>query len=194
MKIPHNLYKINLNKTGVFAASKEEARKDHAKTTQLLAKLSFVDNEKLITFDESVEDGKYHTYNILQSDSYILDKDQVFELALSGLGYSVAQTIETKIDVSQALMDLAEKPIKLVSQEGSVNNYNTKCEVHMPSYAMTLYNEVMIKEDCCTDELQSCLISGWRIIAACPQPDQRRPDYVLGRFNAGEVESVSAKR
>lgn len=25
------------------------------------------------------------------------------------------------------------------------------------------------------------LDAGWRILAVCPQPDQRRPDYILGR-------------
>lgn len=30
---------------------------------------------------------------------------------------------------------------------------------------------------------ESELNNGWRIIAVCIQPDGRRPDYVLGRYN-----------
>lgn len=34
------------------------------------------------------------------------------------------------------------------------------------------------------DALQKSMDDGWRIIAACPQPDARRPDYIMGRYNA----------
>lgn len=59
--------------------------------------------------------------------------------------------------------------------------YNKKVEVHVPGLGLLNINEVRVEEDCCTDNLQGLLEGGWRIIAACPQPDQRRPDYVLGR-------------
>lgn len=58
--------------------------------------------------------------------------------------------------------------------------FNDKCEVHVPNLGLLNINEVTYVEDCCTDELQGLIRKGWRIIAACPQPDQRRPDYVLG--------------
>ena len=59
--------------------------------------------------------------------------------------------------------------------------FNAKCEVHVPGLGLLAMTEVTWKEDCCTEELQEMIDAGWRIIAACPQPDQRRPDYVLGR-------------
>lgn len=58
--------------------------------------------------------------------------------------------------------------------------FNDKCEVHVPNLGLLNVNEVTYVEDCCTNELQTHLEKGWRIVAACPQPDQRRPDYVLG--------------
>lgn len=61
--------------------------------------------------------------------------------------------------------------------------YNERVEVHMPGQALSMYNEVLLMSDACSDELQTSLAKGWRIIAACPQPDQRRPDYILGRYN-----------
>lgn len=58
--------------------------------------------------------------------------------------------------------------------------FNDKCEVHVPNLGLLNVNEVTYIEDCCTNVLQGYLEKGWRIIAACPQPAQRRPDYILG--------------
>lgn len=59
--------------------------------------------------------------------------------------------------------------------------FNERCNVHVPGIGLLLLDEVKLLGDCCTDNLQGHLDEGWRIIAACPQPDQRRPDYILGR-------------
>lgn len=56
--------------------------------------------------------------------------------------------------------------------------------VHVPNAALLTYNEVTYLEDSCTDRLQSHLDDGWRILAVCPPHAQRRPDYILGRYNA----------
>lgn len=61
-------------------------------------------------------------------------------------------------------------------------SFNQRVEVHIPGNALTVYNKTQLLEDCCTDHLQEELDQGWRIIAVCPQPDQRRPDYILGRY------------
>ena len=63
----------------------------------------------------------------------------------------------------------------------SENTFNEKCSVHTGGNALTEYNQLMLCEDICTDELQGKLRDGWRIMAVCPQPDQRRPDYILGK-------------
>lgn len=60
--------------------------------------------------------------------------------------------------------------------------FNNKCDVHVPGMGLMLINRTMLLEDSCTDALQLHLTDGWRIIAACPQGDQRRPDYILGRY------------
>lgn len=79
---------------------------------------------------------------------------------------------------------LAQKLISLPGLNQQQENYfNQKCEVHIPGPALTNYNDLLLAEDICTDELQRHLNNGWRIIAACPQPSQRRPDYILGRYN-----------
>jgi hypothetical protein len=58
---------------------------------------------------------------------------------------------------------------------------NRRLDVHVPGIGLLLLDEVQLLEDGCTDMLNDRLSKGWRIIAACPQPDQRRPDYILGR-------------
>jgi hypothetical protein len=69
-----------------------------------------------------------------------------------------------------------EEPSEVRGQQ-----YNSKVEVHVPGLGLLAIDEVRVETDCCTDRLQDCLADGWHILAACPQPDQRRPDYVLGR-------------
>lgn len=58
---------------------------------------------------------------------------------------------------------------------------NTRAQVITPGHALQDYDETCVEVDCCTDHLQHQLNKGWRILAICVQPDQRRPDYVLGR-------------
>lgn len=74
-------------------------------------------------------------------------------------------------------------------------SFNSKCDVHLPGHLMTTYNEVSLLEDVCTDFLQTQISAGWRLLAICPQPDQRRPDYILGRWNPEKEGSyTSAER
>lgn len=105
--------------------------------------------------------------------------------------------------------NIAAKPIKRMAESGAsassvakqVSNkqagpgdrreaFNEKVEVHVPGFALTTYNRTMLLGDSCTDELQAALDQGWRIIACCPQPNSRRPDYILGRYEAGHMVRV----
>ena len=63
---------------------------------------------------------------------------------------------------------------------------NEKCNVHIGGHSLMQINETILLENSCTDALQNELDAGWRIVAACVQPDGRRPDYILGRYNAGK--------
>lgn len=71
--------------------------------------------------------------------------------------------------------------------------YNEHCEVHTPGNMLATYNETMLLEDCCTDQLQTSMDDGWRIVAVCPQA-QRRPDYIMGRWNPDYASGNGAKR
>jgi hypothetical protein len=63
---------------------------------------------------------------------------------------------------------------------------NQKVNVTVPGLGLLLLDEVQAATDICTDALNDMLKDGWRIVAVCPQPDQRRPDYVLGRVKQVE--------
>lgn len=53
--------------------------------------------------------------------------------------------------------------------------------IHVGGLSLMAITQVEVLEDCCTEELQTKLEKGWRILAICPQLTQRRPDYIMGR-------------
>jgi hypothetical protein len=61
--------------------------------------------------------------------------------------------------------------------------FNQKCDVHVANLGLLHINQTGYAVDKCTEELQDILNKGWKIIACCVQPDQRRPDYILGKYN-----------
>lgn len=63
---------------------------------------------------------------------------------------------------------------------------NTRVHVAVPDLGLLLIEEVGVRTDYCTEALNEELRKGWKILAICPQPDQRRPDYVLGRAKKAE--------
>jgi hypothetical protein len=71
--------------------------------------------------------------------------------------------------------------------------YNEKVEVYTPGMGLMLFNSVMLAEDACSDQLQTHLDEGWKIIVACPQPNQRRPDYILGRYDPDRAEKAGIR-
>lgn len=58
---------------------------------------------------------------------------------------------------------------------------NNRVNVAVPGLGLLAIAEAHVEYDLCTDRLNVLLQEGWRILAICPQPDQRRPDYILGK-------------
>lgn len=54
-------------------------------------------------------------------------------------------------------------------------------QIVMPGFELLKYGAIKVETDSCTMEIQKDLDDGWRIIAVLPQPQQRRPDYILVR-------------
>lgn len=58
----------------------------------------------------------------------------------------------------------------------------TVYQISVANIGLMQVQRVKVLEDCCTDELQSYLDNGWRILAVCPPNDARRPSYVVGHI------------
>lgn len=85
--------------------------------------------------------------------------------------YSVEETILHKLLSLESKLSIFDKQTE----------FNTKVGVHISDLGLLNVRKVTWAENCCTEVLQNYLDDGWRILAVCPQPDSRRPDYILGR-------------
>jgi hypothetical protein len=142
--------------------------------------------------DESVDMSN----TVLVTGSHLVD---LLKFApLCKFPYSILECVQpsTAPDILQELLFTVESKVeRLVATISNVNkDFNTKCDVHVGGGLIATFNEVCLKEDTCTDALQTTLTDGWRIIAVCVQPDQRRPDYILGRYNPSLNIDLGAKR
>lgn len=191
MKI--ELYNVNITGLQGGYSYFSEYTKKFNKIKKALDGLELGIELKLDVEQPRKENGEeqYHHYSYVENNRpVVLTGDNLLKLAVAGIDFKVLQPIGIEVE------DI-NKTFNLVSDKtGEVhhNTYNNRCDVHMPGNMLASYNEIMLAEDSCTDVLQEHLTSGWRMIAVCPQPDQRRPDYILGRWNPDKEISTSAVR
>jgi hypothetical protein len=136
----------------------------------------------------SDEDKNHPDAQILLDEYYIGSNHNIVPLnRLIGLGLPIKFSITTTIketpeyNVEETLL---HKLIELESKLSKFDHgaqFNQKVGVHISDLGLLSVREVTWLENECTEELQRYLNKGWRIIAVCPQPDSRRPDYILGR-------------
>ncbi len=125
----------------------------------------------------------------------ILTERQITDCLLLGEVPKIERTIAIEDSLEGELIKFRSVVDKLHAIPAVERTYNGRVEVHMPGQALSLYNDTLLLENSCSDDLQKALEDGWRMIAACPQPDQRRPDYILGRYNPlKEADGNGAKR
>lgn len=155
--------------------------KDYVKVydkTRYLATALGVDLEPFIAESWGEE---FKSYSILPSSTFVVNKETLLELTVGNFEFKVTGQVKVAVNIQEAFEEVENRQVNIM--EGTSTVYNNKCDVHMPGNMLAMYNDVLLLEDSCTDALQSALVQGWRIIAACPQPDKRRPDYILGRWN-----------
>jgi hypothetical protein len=149
------------------------------------------EKQKAKDYEEKYDnEGEFlNIYLIKNTDNvYVVDSDILFSLLDSfniKYKYTVVGTIKdlpsakytSELKVIEKLLSLEEK-LNIFSKE---QQFNTNVGVHISDLGLLNVKEVDVLYDPCTDELQTWLNEGWRILAICPQPDKRRPDYILGR-------------
>lgn len=148
-------------------------------------------NDKGIKFTHQLREGwQDTTYSFSFSDIEIfMNKEDFFDFIESGHDVKVISrhTVSgAEVDLSNAAekaQQIVDKLESLLKSSFPEVNYNSKCDVHVPGLGLIALNRTLLLEDSCTDALQDALNDGWRIIAACPQPDSRRPDYILGKYD-----------
>lgn len=124
---------------------------------------------------ESSEDKEaFSAFEKFLSEPFQLD---IVNLTSARLPFSVegCENREMVNDFFSMMLVLIKDNIK-----PPVTNHNT-ITINTPDTELHKFNECMVEEECCTDELQKHLNDGWRIISVCMQKGSRRPDYVLGR-------------
>ena len=89
--------------------------------------------------------------------------------------------------VIQQILAIQEKFESALSKFDKQIQFNEKVDVHVGGFALMNINQVGYFEDGCTGRLQEILNEGWHILAVNVQPDTRRPDYILGRYNPNET-------
>lgn len=112
-------------------------------------------------------------------EHYIADIDLVLQYVNS---IEIIRPIR-KMGTYDSILNMAEKVLEKMKNIEKMNEqlFNRKVEVHVPGNSLLKIDEIEVLQDACTDEIQRHLSKGWRILSVCPQPDQRRPDYILGR-------------
>jgi hypothetical protein len=209
------LTKTRLHRVRLLGGFKEELHKDLLPYFEKSGKLSdylskwtrpkCISNEDWLTLvsPENEETTKLTYPKYDDCDVTVQDSELVKFVMVGQEHFKVVESFEIEVDVATGA-DQAEmyflKTMQIMEkyqsqlERLSENTFNTKCNLHAGGAALSQYNQTMLCEDICTDVLQSKLHEGWRILAVCVQPDQRRPDYVLGKFVPPEEVSMGAER
>lgn len=128
------------------------------------------------------------------------------------LGYSIVDRFTTKVEydfdlvdvndhfmlVQNQILEVMKKQVDSIASIGlgmhSCQHYNERCNSPVSDIFLHKVNQTMVLYDCCSDRLQEQISKGWRIISVTPQPNQRRPDYVLGIvMDENEIKSVAER-
>lgn len=112
------------------------------------------------------EDGTVHYW----SRPLSISLDKALQLKIPFEILKVLDYVGTESLVAQGIQQAAQ----------TVGPVNERCQVIVGSSAYNV-TEVKLLADQCTDSLQCELNDGWHILAVCVQPNQRRPDYVMGK-------------
>lgn len=112
-----------------------------------------------------------------------IQKHPDLKIHFRGTPPTITHDYSSMIQQIYAIQQKFEDALKSFDQQ---IEFNQKCDVHVANLGLLHINQLGYAVDFCTETLQDILNKGWRIIACCVQPDGRRPDYILGRYNPDE--------
>lgn len=115
------------------------------------------------------------------SDPHRLTYDEINELTAAGAKIEIVPLPGAMIVKMQNTPHKWEYGTRI---DGEALQTGSAVQIAVPDMALMYIDKVRVEEDCCTDNLQSLLDEGWRILAVCPPNSARRPDYILGRRTA----------
>lgn len=114
----------------------------------------------------------------------------IVDLAERGLPFSVQESNNLKGSFEGQIASYLQRIHEKIAGVKSGGAPSRETHLHVESATdswLHAVNDVMVQEDCCTDDLRRLIDEGWRIVAVCPQARNRRPDYVLGRVKTADV-------
>lgn len=124
-------------------------------------------------------------YYYIGGRSAVLPLNQFLAIGLPNVYYKITGTIKDipEYHIEDSLLHQLTKISKQLEGFNALQQFNYKVGVHISDLGLLGVRFVKVLVDECTDELQGYLDDGWRILAVCPQPNSRRPDYIIGRNN-----------
>lgn len=131
----------------------------------------------------------------MESPTATLTDEQFIKLTMLGEKMEIVGSNTPTFDrfeSNNARLEAVVAKLETFGTSAGPGQFNEKVEVYTPGMGLMLFNRVMLLEDACSDALQMELDNGWKIIAACPQPNQRRPDYILGRYDPTHADNSGA--
>jgi len=149
-------------------------------------------NDTLDPNDKEIETGKkklvepIDKYRLNITKEYLADfelfiqKHPDLKINFRGTPPTLAHDYSSLINQIVSIQNKFENALKTFDQQ---IEFNQKCDVHVSNLGLLSINQLGYAIDFCTDNLQELINNGWRIIACCVQPDGRRPDYILGKYN-----------
>lgn len=116
------------------------------------------------------------------SGTVYCDADAALELRARGYcepySNTAIEAVHELPSTDAQMQDLLAKVNNIVDRSAQ---FNQRLGLEQPGLTLQTVTHLMLASDACTDLVQEYLSRGWRILAIQPQPDQRRPDYILGR-------------
>lgn len=142
--------------------------------------LTLLKSSDLVQLDDNKE--------YLAELNVFINKHPSLKIKIRGMVKTIERDFQNAIEEFQYVYKKIEDALQNFNKH---IEFNEKCDVHIANLGLLSINQVGLIEDACTDALQDILNKGWRIITVCPQPDQRRPDYILGRYNPEQETGVN---